>query len=58
MTTKTKVPDYKVKDIGEQPVPGYDAWFRQQVALGIQQSKDRSRMIPIEEVRKSFGLDD
>lgn len=58
MVTKSKVPDYKVKDTGEAKAPGYDDWFRAKVERALEQSRDRSKMIPAEEVWRRLGLED
>lgn len=58
MASRTKVPDWLIKDTGEQPGPGYDEWFRAKVERALEEMKHPSLMIPAEEVWRRFGFED
>ncbi|MCM2473784.1 hypothetical protein HGO38_09890 [Rhizobium sp. CG5] len=37
--------------------PGYDAWKEAKVRKALDQAKDRSKMIPADDVWESFGFE-
>lgn len=58
MATRNKVPDYKIRDTDEPKAPGYDAWKRAKIEKALEEAKDRSSLIPAEEVWRRLGLED
>lgn len=47
MATRT---DHETPDGGEATEPGYAAWKRAKIERGLAQARDRSAMIPVEQV--------
>ena len=41
---------------GEEPVPGYDEWLKAELEAAAKEL-DEGKGIPIEEVRKRYGLE-
>ena len=48
---------WMIEDSDEPPEPGYEEWKRAKILLALEQAKDRSKMIPIEEIWKRFGFE-
>lgn len=44
----TRAQDWEEPDGGDAVEPGYDAFLRAKVRKGLEQSRDRAAMIPIE----------
>lgn len=45
-------------EAGEDPVePGYAAWKRDKIERGLAESRDRSVMIPVEQVWRDLDLE-
>ncbi|MEG3163256.1 hypothetical protein U1701_01480 [Sphingomonas sp. PB2P19] len=45
----------KLGDAGGPPERGYDAWKRAKIERGLAQSRDRSAMIPVEQVLRDLS---
>ncbi len=58
MVTKAKLPLHKISDTGEPKEKGYDRWKRQKIAVGLEQAKDRDKLIPAGQVWRELGLED
>ncbi|MCP3734816.1 hypothetical protein M9979_08025 [Sphingomonas sp. RP10(2022)] len=54
MATRT---DHETPDGGEGTEPGYAAWKRAKIERGLTQSRDRSAMIPVEQVWRDLKLE-
>lgn len=60
LMTKTQIKDAELADHlrpgeVENPDPDYQAWKERKILRALEQSKDRSAMIPAEEVWKDLG---
>lgn len=53
MTTKSEEPD-KI-NAAEQAEADHDAYIRAKVRIGLEQSRDRSKMIPLEQVWRNLA---
>ncbi len=49
--------DHETPDDGKTMEPGYAAWKRAKVKRGLEQSRDRSAMIPVEQVLRNLSLE-
>jgi hypothetical protein len=58
MSAKSKVPAWLISDADGPKASGYEEWKRQKILKGLEQSKDRSKMIPAEQVWRELGLED
>ena len=48
----------ETSDTGEDTVePGYDEWKRAKIERGLAESRDRSAMIPVEQVWRDLDLE-
>lgn len=57
MSDTFKDPSEAGPQTGAAPVPDHDAWFREQVELGLKEAKDAPEdCIPMEEVLKDLDL--
>jgi hypothetical protein len=50
-------PRDKLEDFDAPVERGYDAWKRAKVARGLAQARDRSAMIPVEQVLRDLKLE-
>lgn len=49
--------DDKLRETGGAPERGYADWKRAKIERGMEQAKDRAKMIPAEQVLRDFGLE-
>lgn len=49
---------YKIADTDEPYQDGYHEWKRAKIVRALEETKDRSKMIPAEEVWKRLGFED
>lgn len=49
---------FKIADTDEPYEAGYHEWKRAKILLALEETKDRSKMIPAEEVWKKLGFED
>jgi hypothetical protein len=49
--------DDKLRETGGAPERGYADWKRAKIERGLEQAKDRAKMIPAEQVLRDFGLE-
>jgi hypothetical protein len=47
--------DDKLRDTGGAPERGYADWKRAKIERGLEQAKDRTKMIPAEQVLRDFA---
>jgi hypothetical protein len=49
--------EHDVPDDGEATEPGYAAWKQAKIERGLEQPRDRSAMIPVEQVWRDLKLE-
>ena len=49
--------DEKVEETGSPVEPGYEAWKREKVLRGLDQARDRSQMIPADDLWRDIGFE-
>jgi hypothetical protein len=57
MATKASPPAHKIADTDEPAERGHAAWARMKIERGLEQSKDRTSLIPAEKVWRDLGLE-
>ena len=58
MNEYRKVPDYKIKDTGEELEPGYEERVRARIEESLRYVKNGGKTIPAEKIWRKLGIDD